>query len=82
MNSKIYFPHFSIRGRLGSLTPLARNVGVLIAYVVGATVDYEFIPAIFMYIPIVYMICMYFLPNTPQYHFQCENLKVRFLDIL
>lgn len=67
----------NIRGRLGSLTPLARNLGVLVAYIVGATVEYDIIPAIFIYFPIVYMVCLFFLPNTPQFHLQAENLKVR-----
>lgn len=65
-----------IRGRLGSITPLARNVGVLIAYIVGATVEYDIIPAILIYIPIFYMVFLFFLPNTPQYHLQTENIKV------
>lgn len=67
-----------IRGRLGSLTPLARNIGVLLSYVVGATVQYDIIPAIFVSIPIVYMILMFSLPNTPQYHIRNENLQVSF----
>ncbi|XP_055304278.1 facilitated trehalose transporter Tret1-like, partial [Sitodiplosis mosellana] len=65
----------NLRGRLGSLTPLARNVGVLIALIVGATVDYDTIPAFFFFIPIVYMICLYFLPNTPQFHLQHGEYK-------
>ncbi|XP_031619137.1 facilitated trehalose transporter Tret1-like [Contarinia nasturtii] len=65
----------NIRGRLGSITPLARNVGVLIASIVGATVDYGVIPAILIYIPIVYIISLYFLPNTPLFHLSRDDVK-------
>lgn len=66
----------SIRGRLGSLTPLARNIGVLLSYIVGATVQYNIIPAIFIFIPILYMILLFLLPNTPQYYIRTENYQV------
>lgn len=69
---------FSIRGCLGSFTPLARNIGVLIAYIVGATVEYEIIPVILIYIPILYMICLFLLPNTPQYYLKNDNVKVSY----
>lgn len=68
---------FSIRGRLGSLTPLARNIGVLLSYTIGATVQYEFIPAIFIFIPILYMILLFLLPNTSQYYIKKDNLQVK-----
>lgn len=68
---------FSIRGRLGSLTPLFRNIGVLISYIISGTVKYQNIPAILIFIPILYMVFLFFLPNTPQYHLQTENIKVK-----
>lgn len=68
---------FSIRGRLGSLTPLFRNMGVLMGFAVGGTVKYQNIPAILIFIPILYMVFLFFLPNTPQYHLQTENIKVK-----
>lgn len=67
---------YSLRGRLGSFTPLARNIGVLLAYTIGATIQYHIIPIIFIVIPIVYMILLSVLPNTPQYHIQNKNLQV------
>lgn len=69
-----------MRGRLGSLTPLARNVGVLIAYIVGATVDYGVIPSILIYIPIVYIVCLYLLPNTPQFYLQRDRFEVSLIN--
>lgn len=68
---------FSIRGRLGSLTPLFRNMGVLMGFAVGGTVKYQNIPAILIFIPILYMVFLFFQPNTPQYHLQTENIKVK-----
>ncbi|XP_055295168.1 facilitated trehalose transporter Tret1-like [Sitodiplosis mosellana] len=58
----------NIRGRLGCFTPLARNIGILMAYIVGAAVNYFIVPCIFIFIPILFVVCFSFLPNTPQYH--------------
>lgn len=67
---------FSVRGRLGSITPLARNVGVLIGYIIGAGVDYEYRPYIFVFFPIVYLLSVYTLPNTPKYYMQHDTYAV------
>ena len=77
----IYWSHwnirdYSVRGRYGSITPLARNIGVLIGYVVGAVVEYEYRSYIFIVFPIVYLISVYYLPNTPQYYLHRENTEV------
>ncbi|XP_055295169.1 facilitated trehalose transporter Tret1-like [Sitodiplosis mosellana] len=56
-----------IRGRLGSFSPLSRNTGVLIVYILGATIPYKIVPCIFVFIPIIFGILFFFLPNTPQY---------------
>lgn len=83
INKKMYtnlntliFSTLSIRGRLGSITPLARNVGVLIGYSVGAIVDYEHRPYIFVFFPIMYLFWLYSLPNTPQYYLHKGDYKV------
>ncbi|XP_037040406.1 facilitated trehalose transporter Tret1-2 homolog [Bradysia coprophila] len=65
----------NIRGRLGSLPLFFRNVGILIAYIIGATVDYKFIPWICVTIPIVFVIIFVTLSNTPQYYLRRGNLQ-------
>lgn len=65
-----------IRGRLGSIWQFLRNVGILIAYILGATVEYKFIPCICVVIPIGFAICFFMLPNTPQYHLRKGQLQV------
>lgn len=72
---------FSIRGRLGSVSHLARNAGILIAYIVGTLLEYDIIPCIFVVIPIIFGICFSFLPNTPQFHLQKGNEQVSKLPI-
>lgn len=67
----------SIRGRLGSIMQLSRNTGILIAYILGAIVDYKSIPCIFIFIPLIYVVCFVFLPNTPQYYLQSNQVQVR-----
>lgn len=66
----------SSRGRLGALTPLARNIGVLIGYIVGAVVKYEHRSYIFIFFPIMYMFWLHALPNTPHYYMHRENYSV------
>lgn len=69
--------NFSIRGKLGSFSHLSRNIGVLMAYVVGALVQYKLVPCIFVAIPIIFGIWFFFLPNTPQYHLKKGDINVR-----
>lgn len=70
----------SIRGRLGSITPLSRNIGVLIGYVAGATVEFENRPYIFVFFPIMFLIWLYSLPNTPLHYIQTEQFEVSFFN--
>ncbi|XP_055299077.1 facilitated trehalose transporter Tret1-like [Sitodiplosis mosellana] len=58
----------NIRGRLGSFTPLIRNIGLLIGFFVGGVVRYEYRPYVFISLPIIYLIWLFYLPNTPQYY--------------
>lgn len=74
--------NFSVRGRLGSILPLARNSGILIAYIAGALVGYEYRPFVFIFIPIIYLILVYFLPNTPQHHLKKEEFDVIFYFLM
>lgn len=67
---------FSIRGRLGSIIQLSRNIGILISYIIGAVVDYKYIPCIFIFIPILYVVCFIFLPNTPQFYLHKQQTQV------
>lgn len=72
---------FSIRGRLGSVSHLARNIGILIAYISGTLLEYNIIPRIFVALPIIFGICFSFFPNTPQFHLQKGNEQVSKLQI-
>ncbi|XP_055296009.1 facilitated trehalose transporter Tret1-like [Sitodiplosis mosellana] len=65
----------NVRGRLGSLVPLANNLGVLMGYIGGALIEYEHRPYVFISLPILYLFLVYFLPSTPQYHLKAGNLQ-------
>ncbi|XP_055307285.1 facilitated trehalose transporter Tret1-like, partial [Sitodiplosis mosellana] len=65
----------NVRGRLGSLVSLARNIGVLMAYTGGVLIEYEHRPYIFILLPISYLIMVYFLPDTPQYHLKMDDFE-------
>lgn len=59
---------------------LTRNTGILAAYIVGAIVEYEYIPFIFIIVPVVYFFLFSMLPNTPQYYLGKKNTEVSVLD--
>lgn len=69
--------NFSIRGRLESITSVLRSVGVIVAFILGPTVAYEYIPCIFVVIPILFLITFAMLPNTPQFYIQRGEIQVR-----
>lgn len=69
-------PIFSIRGRLASLTMLSRNIGVLLIFSFGAYADYFTVPCIFIFFPIIFLICFSLLPNTPQFYFRNGRIEV------
>lgn len=66
-----------IRGRLGSISHLARNIGILISYIIGAILDYQTTPCVFVFVPIIFAILFTFFPNTAQYYLRKGQFKVR-----
>lgn len=73
------FSFLSIRGRLGSTSLVVRNTGILIGYILGATINYDYIPIICVILPIVFVIIFAFmLPNTPRYYLHKNQIQVRY----
>lgn len=46
----------------------------------GATIDYQTVPLVFIPFPIVFLITFLMLPNTPKYHIQRGHTQVNYLD--
>lgn len=74
----IFFFISSIRGRLGSLWLFLRNIGILIAFILGATLEYEYIPFTGMILPIIFVFTFMMLPQTPQYLLKKGQFQVKF----
>lgn len=55
----------------------SQNVGTLIGYVLGAGVQYNYIPFISSAILIVSLIIFIMIPNTPQYYLREGQTQVR-----
>lgn len=72
----------NIRGRLNSISHMSRNIGILSGYIFGAIVQYKTIPCIFAFVPIIFGVWFYFLPNTPQFYLQKSQLKVGSLNFI
>lgn len=58
----------SIRGSLTSLSMLSWNIGALIAYILGAFVEYHIIPYICISMPVIFAVIFIMLPNTPRFY--------------
>lgn len=67
---------FSIRGQLSSFSAVAKNISILAAYVFGAVLPYSVIPIIFVFLPTIFGISFFFLPNTPQFYLSKGSIKV------
>lgn len=67
---------FRVRGALGTVSQLARNLGVLVSYIAGAYFSYETIPYLFMGISVLFLASFSILPNTPQYFLSRKKFKV------
>lgn len=66
--------HNFIDFRLGSVSLLARNSGTLAGYILGACLEYDQIPYVCVFLPVIYLVVFAFLPNTPRYYlYKGEN---------
>lgn len=61
---------------MGTLSAIMRNSGILLAYIVGASLDYSQIPFVFICLPLVFVVNFWFLPSTPQYLMRCGRFEV------
>lgn len=52
---------------MGSLGQLSRNIGILIGFTIGGKLDYQYVPCIFVFIPVIFGLIFVFIPNTPQF---------------
>lgn len=74
--------YFSIRGGLASINLFLRNIGILIAFVLGANIPYRLIPLINIFIPIIFTILHFNLPSTPQYLLKIGQTQVIIENLL
>lgn len=61
---------------MGTLSSVMRNTGILLAYIVGALLDYSQTPYVFICLPLLFVINFWFLPSTPQYLIRRGHLEV------
>lgn len=72
----VFLHCYSVRGKLSSIVQMSRYMGVLLAYVVGAYIEYIYVPIIFVFIPTIYALIFVFLPNTPQCYLRKNQIQV------
>ncbi|EEB19066.1 sugar transporter, putative [Pediculus humanus corporis] len=57
----------SIRGGLGSYFQLLLTIGILFSYLIGALVNYVWLGGISCIAPVIFLIALFFMPETPFY---------------
>lgn len=65
------------RGMLGSLVQAFRSGGILVAYVLGAYLDYIGMSMVFFGITVFFIICFFGRPSTPQYYLEIKAYEVQ-----
>ncbi|XP_064541797.1 facilitated trehalose transporter Tret1 [Drosophila montana] len=65
----------SVRGILGTLLVLSCNVGVVTAFVLGYYFNYATVAWIVSVLSIVFLVCFWFMPETPQHLAQQHKLQ-------
>lgn len=73
---ELIFVPFSIRGRLGTYLQYSRNIGILLAYLLGFHLDYTKSSIVFTVITLIFCATFHFFPSTPQYYLENENSEV------
>lgn len=66
---------FSVRGILGTLLVLSCNVGVVTAFVLGYYFNYATVAWIVSVLSLVFLVCFWFMPETPQHLAQKHKLQ-------
>lgn len=69
---------YRIRGKLGSMALLIRSIGYMVAFIIGAYVDYSIVPFIYLGIPILFFTTLLYLPNTPSHLIKIKKYEVSF----
>lgn len=74
---------YRVRGLLGAIISASQYIGILIAYIIGATVPYEIVPYCMLVLPVIYIATIIFIPETPVFLLKTNRRKVTiFLIIL
>lgn len=75
----IYFAEIAndnIRGQLATSYILCRNIGILVAYVLGIYVNYIQASIVYMGISVIFAITFIFMPATPQHLLRIGAIEV------
>uniref|UniRef100_T1JHA6 Major facilitator superfamily (MFS) profile domain-containing protein n=1 Tax=Strigamia maritima TaxID=126957 RepID=T1JHA6_STRMM len=77
LNTSVYITEIAspkIRGVLGSFFQLFINFGILIAYTVGSYVPWTYLAVYSAILPIIFMILMSFMPESPVWLLRNDNI--------
>lgn len=64
-----------IRGSLGSFFIVSANMGALLIYVTGATLDYYTTPKMMLLFSIAFIVSLSFLPETPIHLLRTDKIE-------
>ncbi|XP_065357204.1 facilitated trehalose transporter Tret1 [Calliphora vicina] len=64
-----------VRGKLGTFMVLSCNIGILFAFILGNYFSYDLVAWILSSLPLTFLITFIFLPESPQYLINKNNIK-------
>lgn len=64
-----------VRGMLGILPTALGNVGILLCYAAGKYLNWSMLATLGACIPVPFLICMFFIPETPRWYISKNNGK-------
>ncbi|XP_043474785.1 facilitated trehalose transporter Tret1-like [Leptopilina heterotoma] len=65
----------AIRGTAGSFLVLFLNIGILLSYIIGPILSFKFFGIVCLCLPVFYLGCFVFLPETPVYLIRNNRLN-------
>lgn len=64
-----------VRGKIGSFLVLSCNTGVLLVFVLGNFLPYKAVPLLLALLPLMFLLGVAFLPETPQFLMKSNKYK-------
>lgn len=69
-----------VRGTLGLLPTTLGNSGILLCFIAGKYLNWQMLAILGACIPIPFLVCMFLIPETPQWYISRSKSRHRFFE--